>query len=120
RYGRAKVPASPAVSPAQVFHHGLLFAGELYAPGLALALEHVHGIVVLDQQGLDPASMRVHLTITLLLLQGLLHDRGQALITLAAQAACDVGQTFEQARGECNETRCLTLSRNELGTKPHH
>ena len=61
------MPASAAVSFSQVLHYSLLFASELYTPGLALALEHIHGIVVFDQQGLDPAAMGVHLAIGLLL-----------------------------------------------------
>ena len=82
-----KVPASLA----QVLHHRLLLAGELDACGLALALEHVHGIVVLHQQGFDPAAMGIDLAIARLLLQRLVHDRRQPLVTLATQTASDVG-----------------------------
>src|SRR5690606_25679598 len=71
---------------AQVVQHGGGVALEDRAAGFLLALVGVHGVVVLDQQAADPVAVSVNHAAAPLLGQGGVHDGGQLLVALAAQA----------------------------------
>jgi len=63
--------------------------------------------------------VQVYRTAAFLLLQGLLHDRLQALVALAAQAPLDIGQAFKQAPGEQGKAM-FAIAGGELGTQVHY
>src|SRR3990167_8362096 len=124
RYDGRKTKKCPRSSRmgtlAEKRHYVRLLAHELDPAGLVLALEGVHGVVILHQQRLDPTTVQIHSALALLLEQGLIHDRRQTLVTIPAQALEDVRQALLQALGEGLEALLGTVQGNEFVTQVDH